>query len=64
MYFSRLIKKAKKDYKKDMIFIFAWNEWSEGGYLEPDEKNKYGFLEAILSALEESGELPEKMGDI
>lgn len=53
-YFSKLIEKAKNEYKKDFIFIFAWNEWAEGGYLEPDEKNKYGYLEAIKKALEES----------
>ena len=39
-----------------MIFIFSWNEWAEGGYLEPDEKNKYGYLEAIKKALEKNGE--------
>lgn len=56
-YFSMQIKHAKEDYKKDMIFIFSWNEWAEGGYLEPDEKNKYGYLEAIKKALEKTGEL-------
>lgn len=55
-YFSKQIKHAKEDYKKDMIFIFSWNEWAEGGYLEPDEKNKYGYLEAIKKALEKNGE--------
>lgn len=53
-YLSRLIKKTQNEYKKDMIFIFAWNEWTEGGYLEPDKVNKYGFLEAINDALKEN----------
>ena len=27
--------------------INSWNEWTEGSYLEPDIKNKFGYLEAI-----------------
>lgn len=56
-YFRELIKKAKQQYKKDMIFVFAWNEWTEGGYLEPDEENRYGYLEAIRDALEMENEI-------
>ena len=57
-YFDLLIKKAKKEYPTDLIFIFAWNEWAEGGYLEPDTDNGYGYLEAIKKALKDNGELP------
>ena len=32
---------------KEYIFLTAWNEWGEGAYLEPDEKNKMTFLKAI-----------------
>ena len=35
----------------DYLFMFAWNEWGEGGYLEPDEKNEYKYLQAIYNAL-------------
>lgn len=42
-----------KEYKNDYLFLFAWNEWGEGGYLEPDEKNGYQYLEAIKKSLEE-----------
>jgi len=57
-YLSALIKKTKQEYKKDMIFFTAWNEWAEGCYLEPDTKNEYGYLDAMRAALAENDELP------
>ena len=58
-YLSKQIKHAREDYHEDMIFMYAWNEWAEGGYLEPDEDDKYGYLEAIMRELEENIEFPE-----
>ena len=57
-YMVEQIKRAKEVYHKDMIFMYAWNEWAEGGYLEPDEENGYGYLKAIKSALDKNNEFP------
>ena len=56
-YLIKLIEKSKQKYKTDFMYVFAWNEWAEGGYLDPDELNGYGYLKAIYRALEATGEL-------
>ena len=42
--------KDKTDEHK-IIFIKSWNEWGEGNYIEPDEKYRHGFLDAIKNVL-------------
>ncbi len=37
--------------KNQWLFINAWNEWGESNYLEPDENNKYGYLEAVRNVM-------------
>lgn len=45
-------KKIMKDRNIEYMFFNAWNEWAEGMYLEPDEKNKYRYLETIKEVIE------------
>jgi hypothetical protein len=38
-------------YKKDFIFIFAWNEWAESAYLEPDKRFGYMMINTLSKAI-------------
>jgi hypothetical protein len=55
-FLGKQIDKAKNVYKKNAIFVFAWNEWGEGGYLEPDKTYGNRYLEKILEVLKNNDE--------
>lgn len=38
----------------EFLFITAWNEWSEGAYLEPDTYNQYKYLEAVKRSVKDA----------
>jgi len=42
--------KAKPNERK-ILFLFAWNEWGEGAYMEPDIKYGHGYLDALRAEI-------------
>ncbi|MDR2037541.1 MAG: glycoside hydrolase family 99-like domain-containing protein [Bacteroidales bacterium] len=54
--FATFLQKAKEycDNHPDqpkLITVFSWNEWVEGGYLLPDMKYGFGYLEAVKDVM-------------
>ena len=46
-----LAKKVSGD-REDFVFLNAWNEWGEGAVMEPDETDRYGYLEAVKRVMQ------------
>ncbi len=53
---KKWIDKNCKDGMPKLVTINAWNEWTEGCYLEPDTRNGYGYLNAIARVFGGSGQ--------
>lgn len=52
-YFGQLCRRIRKSGELPAVFVNAWNEWGEGAYLEPDEKYRCAYLEALCRTLRE-----------
>ena len=50
-YLTALCRKIKAEHGLPLLFLNAWNEWGEGAYLEPDERNQDRYLLAVKNAL-------------
>ena len=50
-YMKKLYKDDSRNYVDDVVVINAWNEWAEGAVLEPTEKDRFGYLEAIRAVI-------------
>lgn len=46
---------AKSPETDGVIFLNAWNEWAEGMHLEPDQRYRHAFLEAVSAAIRSQG---------
>lgn len=51
-YLRKLYRICRENHK-EFLFLTAWNEWGEGAYLEPDQENGYGYLEAVKKVVYE-----------
>jgi len=46
-----------------LIVVNSWNEWTEGGYLEPDDRFGYGYLQALRKVFVDQDRIPGAAGD-
>jgi len=47
----RFVTEEAISYNKEIMFVFAWNEWAESAYLEPDKRFGYALLNTFSRAI-------------
>ena len=47
---SEFVRDEARHHDERLLFVASLNEWSEGHYLEPDERFGHGWLEAVRAA--------------
>jgi hypothetical protein len=52
---NRAIAFAREQQGQPMVTINAWNEWTEGSYLLPDQQHAEAYLKAVAQARKRSG---------
>jgi hypothetical protein len=45
-----------------VVTINAWNEWTEGSYLEPDEEHAFSYLQQLQAVIQSSRSERERNG--
>lgn len=50
---SRITNWEQQQTREKVVLVYAWNEWSEQGALEPSDVHGYGFLEALRQCKQE-----------
>ncbi|MDR2600490.1 MAG: glycoside hydrolase family 99-like domain-containing protein [Oscillospiraceae bacterium] len=48
---ARWVVEISEKNNREFFFIFAWNEWAESAYLEPDKKYGYALINTFSKAL-------------